>query len=84
MTDKVVRHGWHWSFGWLRRPELDQDNFFAYEMPDGDIVLTRREECKREMYIDGRLDENSGEVYPCISIYPRRAISKNRKWTLSK
>jgi hypothetical protein len=38
----VIKHGWHWEFGWLRRVELDGDNpqRFAYEMPCGAIVFS--------------------------------------------
>lgn len=33
---KIVRCGFHNTFGWLRRPELDNRDGYCYEAPDGD------------------------------------------------
>lgn len=42
--------GWHWEYGWLRRPELDASDpvRYAYERPDGAIAYTSLPE-HREM-----------------------------------
>ena len=40
MPDKLINTGWHWEYGWLRRPELDDQNGYCYEEPDGDLVYT--------------------------------------------
>lgn len=84
MTDQVERHGWHWSFGWLRRPELDTKNSYCYEEPDGDLVYSSRPEHCRSMYLDGRVDEKSGETYLCDSIYPRLSMSGTGRWTVRR
>mgnify|MGYP003349911914 CR=1 FL=1 len=48
-ADHLVCLAWHWSVGMLRRPELDEEYGFCYEMPDGDLVYT----------IEPRLDRKS-------------------------
>ena len=78
MTDTLVKHGWHWSFGWLRRPELDQDNMYCYEEPDGDLVFSKRLEHKNQLYLDCRHDEEIGENYTCLAKLPRRTSYRRR------
>jgi len=75
MTDPIVKHGWHWSFGWLRRPEYDQDGMSCYEEPDGDLVLSPRPSHKTAIYLDCRKDEETGELYTTISPIPKRPMS---------
>ena len=72
--DKIVKHGWHWSFGWLRRPELDQQGYYCYEMPDGDLMLSPRPAHAMGVYLDCRKDEQTGELYTCISVIPKRPM----------
>ena len=38
----MIPFGWHWQYGWLRRPELDMasPSSFAYERPDGAIAYS--------------------------------------------
>ena len=37
--------GPHWSYGWLRRPELDAETEgYCYEAPDGDLIYSRQED----------------------------------------
>lgn len=38
--DKLIGTVWHWQVGWLRRPELDNEDGYCYEEPDGDLVYT--------------------------------------------
>jgi hypothetical protein len=78
MTDAIVKHGWHWTFGWLRRPELDQDGMFCYEEPDGDLVYTKRRSQKIQMYLDCRYDEELDELYTCLAPIPRQTSYKRR------
>ncbi len=78
MTDAIVKHGWHWSFGFLRRPELDQDEMHCYEHPNGDLIYSKRHEHKHQMYLDSRVDEDSGEEYSCLAPIPRRQSYKRR------
>jgi hypothetical protein len=81
MTDKLVKHGWHWSFGWLRRPEMDQNNMYCYEEPDGDLVFVRKREHRVQLYLDCRHDEEVSENYTCIAPVPRRTAYKRRTVT---
>ena len=52
MTLKAVRSGWHWTFGYLRRPELDTDaQGYVYEAPGGALVRTRDPENQMCMHL---------------------------------
>ena len=82
MMDKLVKHGWHWEFGWLRRPELDQDEMYCYEEPDGDLILSPREAHKMALYIDCRQDGKTGELYTCFAPIPKKPM-KDRKYANS-
>lgn len=72
MTDIVVKHGWHWTFGWLRRPDRDDSNGYCYEAADGDLIFTKARHHKDQLYLDCRKDEDTNENYICISPVPRR------------
>jgi len=76
MTDQIVDGGWHWTFGWLRRPEMDDENGYCYEEPDGDLVYSGRPCHKRAMYLDVRLDQGTGERYLCLARLPRSPRAK--------
>ena len=78
MTDIIKRHGWHWSFGLLRRPEMDQKGMYCYEHPDGDLIFSQRPEHRCQMYMDSRMDEDEGEEYICLAPLPRRTSYKRR------
>jgi hypothetical protein len=81
MTDLIKRHGWHWSFGILRRPEMDLTKpvvAYCYENPDGDLIYSQRKEHKYQMYMDSRVDEDTGEEYSCLAPIPRRQSYKRR------
>jgi hypothetical protein len=71
--DKLTKHGWHWTFGWLRRPELDQSGLYCYEEPNGDLVFTKKAEHKSSLYLDKRRDEDADVDYFCFARIPRRA-----------
>jgi hypothetical protein len=81
MSDRVVKHGWHWSFGWLRRPEMDENNMYCYEEPDGYIIFVRKSEHRVQLYLDCRRDEEIGENYTCIASVPRKAAYRRRTVT---
>jgi len=72
--DRIIKHGWHWSFGWLRRPELDQEGMYCYEEPDGDLILTSRPAHAIAIYLDCREDPETKEGYVCFSHIPRKPI----------
>jgi hypothetical protein len=71
MSDKIVCSGWHWSFGWLRRPELDQDGMFAYEDGDGDLVFSKEAHHQHGLYLACLQDSKTNEKYLTISQAPR-------------
>lgn len=50
--DKYICSGFHWSFGWLRRSDEDNEYGFCYEEPDGNFIHTDRLEHKDALYLD--------------------------------
>lgn len=67
MKDKTISIGWHWQYGWLRRPELDEVKLgYAYEEPDGDIVYVNMRQAKKKTMLACRRDADTGERYLCL------------------
>lgn len=67
--DKIIKIVWHWQIGWLRRPEMDDENGYCYEEPDGDLVYTRDNRHKKVV----RLvvwRQPDGKLYTTISTAP--------------
>lgn len=65
--DKTISKGWHWQYGWLRRPELDEAGIgHAYEEPDGDIVYVNTPQAKKKTMLACRKDSATGEKYLCL------------------
>lgn len=88
VKDKKVGSGWHWSFGWLRRPEKDCNYGFCYEEPEGDLIFTNREDHKHIAFMDKWQDGETGEYYCAFSpdpthrnliLYGRRKKRPTRK-----
>ena len=73
----TTKHGWHWSFGFLRRPELDMPGMYAYEAPDGDICYSDRPEHHKSAYFD-----EIGEGMIGLALFPRVAQTPNGRWTV--
>lgn len=71
--DRLVSTGWHWQYGWLRRPELDDDNGYCYEEPDGSHVFTPLLRHRRAMRLACWFDQELNENYLCISHVPCKA-----------
>lgn len=70
--DTLLASGWHHTFGWLRRRELDVRNAgFAYETPDGTIVVSKERRHRHGMYLDAWRDAATGENYVACSVTPR-------------
>ena len=59
----IVRVGFHHTFGWLRRPELDSRDGSAYEAPDGDLIFSAMKWHEREMLLYELVDTDTGEHY---------------------
>jgi hypothetical protein len=72
--DKYIKSGWHWSFAWLRRPELDEDFGYCYEDGDGDLIYSERADHQLVCYLDCYQDHNSGEKYLTMNPNPISAI----------
>jgi hypothetical protein len=73
--EKIEEHtyicsGWHWSFGWLRRSELDEEYGYCYEDGDGDLVYTKEKRHSKSVYLDCWQD-TTGEKYLTLSKIPR-------------
>lgn len=64
-TDKRISVGWHWTYGWLRRPECDEPFGYAYEEPDGDMVFIGDIKAKKRVLLQCCEDE-FGERYICL------------------
>jgi hypothetical protein len=67
MADRIISTGWHYNYGWLRRPELDNNGWYCYEDGDGDLYLTDYPNFKKRLKLDCRLDSETGEKYLCFT-----------------
>lgn len=55
--------GPHWTYGWLRRTELDSaSDGFCYEAPNGDLVYSNQED-HEEIMILFEIIDGDGERY---------------------
>jgi hypothetical protein len=61
--DIVVSYGWHNTYGWLRRCEMDNVYGYCYEDPDGDLIYTRDRRHKSRAYLQCNRDRETGEKY---------------------
>lgn len=61
-----IKSGWHWEFGWLRRPDMDDQHGHCYEEPDGDLLFFMDRSTKKAAFLDVMRDE-AGEMYLCLS-----------------
>ena len=62
-THTLVSTGWHWQYGWLRRPDLDDANGYCYEEPDGDLVYTQSLRHRKALRLACWREEDTGETY---------------------
>jgi hypothetical protein len=60
---KIVRCGFHHTFGWLRRPELDNRDGYCYEAPDGDLIYSAMFHHDKGMVLYELIDAETGEHY---------------------
>ncbi len=80
MTDDTyVSSGWHYKYGWLRRPELDDENGYAYEEADGDLIFTRRITHAVRAYLDCWIDSETGKKYLTFTRLPHKCWAKASK-----
>jgi hypothetical protein len=62
---KIISRGPHWTYGFLRKRDDDIPNGYAYEQPDGDVVISMNEYHRNMMMLECREDLH-GERYVCI------------------
>jgi len=79
VSDKILCSGWHWSFGWLRRPEIDEDGMFAYEDGDGDLIYSENPCHKHGAYLACLQDEQTKERYLTFSFVPKVYVKINSR-----
>lgn len=77
--DKKIKSGWHWTFGWMRRPDYDTSNQFAYEGPDGEIIMSSMFVHRKNMYMAQYEDAETGELYVTDDPAPRVYCGKLRR-----
>lgn len=61
--DKLVSTGWHYTYGWLRRPEMDGGNGYCYEEPDGNLVYSAHRQHKTMCRLEQYRRNFTGEKY---------------------
>jgi len=70
--DRVQCSGWHYTFGWMRRSDLDDQLCgFCYEDPEGVIIVSPELHHKNGIYLDCCEDVETGELYLCVSKIPK-------------
>lgn len=80
LEDTVISSGWHWTYGWMRRPGLDRAyNGYVYEDGDGDIMIFKEPLYKRSVYLECREDVSTGERYLCVSHVPKVCNWKRKR-----
>lgn len=78
--DRIISTGWHWTYGWLRRPSLDKAyNGFTYEDGDGNIMIFKNPVHRKAVYLECREDMSTGEKYICVSHVPRVCRWKKKR-----
>lgn len=77
--DEWLAHGWHWSFGWLRRPDMDDYGDFSgfcYESPDGNLMYTRDRDHRLICFLEKWRDRQTGETYFTIHADKTSVLTK--------
>lgn len=72
-SDKLLSTGWHWQYGWMRRPELDDVNGYCYEEPDGNLVFTPSLRHRKALRLSCWFDAELEEPYLVLSHVPCKA-----------
>ena len=79
---EYVRTDWHWTFGWLRRPECDETFGYCYEDPSGDMYYFQSDAAKDCLLLDVMIDRETGDEFLCMSHRP--PIRRGRPARISK
>ena len=72
MDHKVICSGFHWTFGWVRRSDLDNlhGTGYAYEEPNGDFVYCKSPRHRYGIYLD-QIENEAGERKLVASPIPK-------------
>lgn len=76
-NDRLISIGWHWNYGFLRRPEMDaKDGYagFCYESPDGDMIYTERGDHETVCFFNEWLDGETHEKYLTLDPRPTKFL----------
>lgn len=76
-SDRLLSIGWHWNYGFLRRPEMDnRDGFrgFCYEHPDGDMIYSERGDHEKICFFNEWLDGETHEKYLTLDPRPTKFL----------
>ena len=68
--DELINSGWHHTYGWLRRSEMDENGTYCYEEPDGDLVYSMDPRHKIRAHLNHWRDKKTGEHYLAFSKIP--------------
>jgi hypothetical protein len=78
MEDEFLASGWHWTFGWVRRPSMDNADGYCYEAPDGDLIYSSRPTHRHAAFLEAWRDADTKEDYVTFSWTPRKAPARFR------
>ena len=78
-TVEYLYSDWHWTFGWLRRPDRDETYGYCYEEPDGDLIYFADHIAKDSVFLDVMADLSTGDRYLCLSHRPPIPHGKKMK-----
>jgi hypothetical protein len=72
MGEKVICSGFHWTFGWVRRTDLDHlhGKGHAYEEPNGDLVYSKSPRHRHGIYLD-KIEDDTGGHRLVVSPIPK-------------
>lgn len=80
LKDDVISKGWHWTYGWLRRPEMDVSHGgYVYEDGSGTLMSFQDSKYRRAAYLECCRDRVTGELYLKTGT-PPAPCGPRRKW----
>lgn len=72
IEDEAISSGWHWTYGWTRRSEMDVGySGYVYEDGDGNLMVFKDKIYKDGVYLQCCKDKESGEPYLRVMERPK-------------
>jgi len=62
-NDKFISQGWHYTYGYLRRKEMDNHYGYCYEEPGGDLIYSNNPAHHNMAIFNCYQDKKTGEKY---------------------